>query len=223
MGVRALKSKWAMCPTKWGTTEKYKHSHSPLFFCNFAFNMLTITREEGRHTTMTSPWPHWDLQLHATWIPLSLLSNLPLSTLWLNIIPALPITLFPSQIHFSISAFSPPFPSMQAHSQLPPTHLSALPPPALTPLFVTLSTNTLLCFPHTYSRNHILCPPSPLRCTPFPNPLAPSAPHLTFPPHLPCGCFSGSPHCIRRLSLLPGPVCHLLFTHSQVFPPQLCF
>lgn len=55
-GSHSFEIKVSNAPAKLDTTEKNKHSHSSLVFCNFAFNMLTLPREEGRHTMMASLW-----------------------------------------------------------------------------------------------------------------------------------------------------------------------
>lgn len=55
-GSHSFGIKVSNAPAKLATTEKNKHSHSSLIFCNFAFNMLTLPREEGRHTMTASPW-----------------------------------------------------------------------------------------------------------------------------------------------------------------------
>lgn len=55
-GSQSFETKVSNALAKLSTTEKPKQSHSPLFFCNLAFNLLSLPREERRHTMMASPW-----------------------------------------------------------------------------------------------------------------------------------------------------------------------
>lgn len=237
MRVRALKPKWAM-PLQ---NEVQLRSTSTVT-APFSLVILPSTCSPFPENCvaspwwmMASPWPCWDWQLHATWIPPSSLPDLSLFILWLNIILALLITLFPSQMHFTISAFSPLFatfcppckPIPSPSQLLPPTHPFALPllslnPSlsnllALTPFSALLTPTAVIPFSALLLPSAVLHSPTLL----LPQPLFPAS-HLAFPPQFPHRCFSGSPHFIL-LSLLLGPACHLLFTHSQVFPLQLCF
>lgn len=79
-GNHSFEIKVSNAPAKLDTTEKNKHSHSSLVFCNFAFNMLTLPREEGRHTMMASLWSLLGLAV-SCYINMTSLSYVPPFTL----------------------------------------------------------------------------------------------------------------------------------------------
>lgn len=110
-------------------------------------------------------------------------------------------------MHFTISAFFPPFPPSAPHASPFPVllscsylHSSLLSHSSpLTPLFLTFSPNTFLCSPHAHSL------PLPFSCTPFPNALALSAP---VPCPTPRFLSSVSMQVLVRLSPLHSAVVH---------------